>query len=56
MTEIELLIEREQLRGDAAAVAGLILTADGSAKADAYAAEHRVAERLAAFRAAGGVL
>lgn len=54
--ELALLIERSELHAAAATVAGLLLQEDGSAKADAYAEEHRVAERLAAFRAAGGVL
>lgn len=56
MTDLELLLERAALAVDAATVSGLILEPGGSALADAYALEHRVAERLAAYKAAGGVL
>lgn len=55
MTEIELLIERAALHADAAAVTRILLE-DGSAAADTYALERHVADRLAAFKAAGGVL
>ena len=56
MTEIDLLIERAALTAAAATVSGLLFQEGGSALADAYATEHRIAERLTAYKAAGGVL
>lgn len=56
MNDLELLVEEANLRSDAAVVAQMILQPGGSAAADAYAVEHRVAERLTAYKAAGGVL
>lgn len=55
-TELALLMEKVDLDTDAAIVRHLLLEEGGSAKADAYVLEHRFAERLAAYRAAGGVL
>lgn len=55
-TELSLLMEATDLRHDAAVVAALVVQEGGSARADAYVLEHRVAERLRAFKAAGGVL
>lgn len=55
-SEYALLMEATDLRHDAAVVAALVVQEGGSAAADAYVLEHRVAERLAAFKAAGGVL
>lgn len=54
-TGFALMMERVDLDRDAAVVSRLLFEEDGSAKADAYVAEHRVAERLAAFKAAGGL-
>lgn len=53
--DFALMMARGDLHRDAAIVAALVMRGE-SAEADAYAVEHRVAERLAAFKAAGGVL
>jgi hypothetical protein len=56
VNELDLLVDRIGLEADAATVRGLLLEDGGSAKADAYVVEVRFAERLQAFRAAGGSL
>lgn len=55
MNELELLLEGEWLRGTVGVVSALVLEGR-SAEADEWVLEHRVAPRLAAYRAAGGAL
>lgn len=55
MNDLELLLEGEWLRGTVGVVSALVIQGR-SDEADEWALEQRVADRLAAYRAAGGVL